>query len=646
MKTRRIIVVLLALCLLLSLAPFSSALAANFGAKKTTEKNTAAQSADQSITRADWISDLVETFDLKVEDENAPDNYYSDLTGDEAFYQDVLAATGIGVLDIEAGMPFEPDLPATRAFAARTLNACLSLRLDEGTSYTFSESKTVDHPDDIQIAIERGWFALQNGKFFPDQAITSEESEKMLADAKSILADLHVEENYNSIYKYKVGVIEIPEGTMVASDENDVLRIENCPVSLKAGDLFVVYFGGIPCAYNAKQVTKQGSETIVKAISIAEGEVLDDIDAQGTVEAEFTQFVPYEGTEVVYINEITQETFTDPIQAEKSVQEAMTLSASASVPIKRTLSVKLTLKISNAISAAVEFTTTDPLLTYKFNLKEKSAEVMLTGRYDASVEAKADLAEAFAMDDIQLALVGVKGVGGLELSLVYELSGGGKAVYSGNFTLGVRYSQASGFSVPITGTPDSFSLEFEAGFKAGFQISLGINDVPLDLVAGYCYYEVGPTGKIKLVKYDDNQLPSKCRHCAFYLYSESGAKASFQFGAVSLEFTSKKDIWTDKNSPVRVVHHYEDGVEVPACTRDNPEFKNFFTSSDSRWGGGWSGRNGAYGLDANGEPVQIYTYTLDSAGFATITGYNGNAAALSGSFRRTVEKNRAETRTM
>ena len=626
MKARRIVVVLLILCLLLSLAPFDSAQAANFGVKQTAGGKTAA--SDQPITRAAWISELADACALTVEKDSAPDNYYSDLTGDEAYFQDVLAATNVGALDIKAGMPFEPEKPATRAFAARSLNACLGLRLDEGVSYSFSEAEAVDHPDDLQIAIERGWFALQDGKFLPDQPITAAESEAMLADAKAILADLQVDENYNSIYQYKVGVIEIPEGTLVASDADDVLHIENCPVSLKAGDLFVAYFGGIPCAYSAKEVTKQGTETIVKTTPIAEGDVLEDIDAQGVVEAEFTQFVPYEGTEVKYINEITQETYTDPIEAEKSVQEAVALSVSDSIKLKRTLSVKKKLKLTNAISATVEFTTSDPVLTYKFNLRKQTAEVYLTGRYNASIGVEADLAEAADMDEIQLALVGVKGVGGLELSLVFELTGSGKAVYSGGFTLGMSYSRASGFCDMNNVTQNSFSLEFEAGFKAGFQVSLGVNDIPDDLIEGYCYFEVGPTGKIKLVKYPDDQLPKQCVHSAYFVYMETGIRAAFKFGRLESEYTCKKDIWTEKNSPIRVVHHYEDGVEVPSCTRENPEFDHFFTNSDSRWGGGWSGRNGAYGLNANGEPVQIYTYSLDSAGFATITGYSGNASAL------------------
>ena len=31
------------------------------------------------VTRAEWLSDLVDTFEMTVEDYNYPDNYFSDL---------------------------------------------------------------------------------------------------------------------------------------------------------------------------------------------------------------------------------------------------------------------------------------------------------------------------------------------------------------------------------------------------------------------------------------------------------------------------------------------------------------------------------------------------------------------------------------
>ena len=88
------------------------------------------------MTRAEWISRVVDTFNMTVDDTSTmPDNYYSDLTTDNPYYQDILLAVEFGLIDIEAGHPFRPDDPATREFAAHTLNFALGFQLDESAGY-------------------------------------------------------------------------------------------------------------------------------------------------------------------------------------------------------------------------------------------------------------------------------------------------------------------------------------------------------------------------------------------------------------------------------------------------------------------------------------------------------------------------------
>ncbi len=75
--------------------------------------------------RAEWLSQLVKTFDMTVETDNYPDNYFYDLSDDSPYYRDILVATEFGVVDVEAGDPVNPEGEVTREFAAQTLNFCL-----------------------------------------------------------------------------------------------------------------------------------------------------------------------------------------------------------------------------------------------------------------------------------------------------------------------------------------------------------------------------------------------------------------------------------------------------------------------------------------------------------------------------------------
>ena len=110
--------------------------------------------AASTVTRAEWIEQLVDALSMTVEsDDNMPDNYFSDISEDDSYYRDILVAVEFGVIDLEEGEDFEPTKSATREFAAQTLNSALQFQLDEDSSYTFSESGDVTYPDDIQVAV-------------------------------------------------------------------------------------------------------------------------------------------------------------------------------------------------------------------------------------------------------------------------------------------------------------------------------------------------------------------------------------------------------------------------------------------------------------------------------------------------------------
>ena len=188
---------------------------------------------EKPVSRIEWVRQLVKAFDMTVEEDNYPDNYYSDMEETSAGYRDLLVAVEFGVIDLEAGSAFEPDQPATREFAAHTLNFCLGFQLDQGAEYTYAESAEVSYPDDLQVAVNRGWFALQDGKVLPQQTLTSTEATAMLKDAAAVMGLSAVSEDYNSVYKFLDGVIVFPDGTDV-SVQDDTVTIVNCPVTIQS----------------------------------------------------------------------------------------------------------------------------------------------------------------------------------------------------------------------------------------------------------------------------------------------------------------------------------------------------------------------------------------------------------------------------
>ena len=608
---KRLLSIFLAACLIFTLLPVGAL------AEETT------------VTRAEWIQSLVKIFDMTVEEGAPPENYYSDLTGDETYYRDILVAAEFGVIDTPAGEAFEPNEPATREFAAQTLNFCLGFQLGEDKQYTYAEYETVEYPDDIQVAVNRSWFALKNGNFLPQQAVTVAESEAMLKDAATILSGNTVNENYDSTYTFEKDVIVIPEGTTVDVSD-DTVTITDSPKTIAAGQMFAVYVNGIPQAFVANSVSVSGNITTVQ------GTPTDDafaaIDAQGVVTAELDQVEALEGTDLSYYVEETERAYETYDMAKAAQRRAI---GGTIKPKNISLSFKHDVTISSSIKGTISGKIKNPVIKYNINLAKGKALVSLAYDVDVTYTLKGEVSGVKSLNDIKLFYWGVPGVGGFSVTFDMELSGSIKSVQSSHEERGLSVSVKDGVQMTKSFEAKSFSIEIEATARAGIQAKAGITELPVFNV--YIYGKVGMEAKLKSATYSDSASPKRCTHFAAYLYAECGATGSVKLLSFKNSFDLKYTIFSEKNSPIRICHHYEDGKLVSDCTRGNVSawfdgngFSGYHTPSDSSYmSSGWSGGSGSVGYDRNGKPKTLYTYTLDDYKNATITEYNGNARSLS-----------------
>ncbi len=608
---KRVLSIFLAVCMVFTLLPVG------------------AMAEETTVTRAEWIQSLVKTFDMTVEEGAPPENYYSDLTGDETYYRDILVAAEFGVIDTPAGEAFEPNEPATREFAAQTLNFCLGFQLGEDKQYTYSEYETVEYPDDIQVAVNRSWFALENGNFLPQQAVTVAESEAMLKDASTVLSGNTVNENYDSTYTFEKDVIVIPEGTTVGVSD-DTVTITDSPKTIAAGQMFAVYINGIPQAFVANSVSVSGNITTVQ------GTPTDDafaaIDAQGVVTAELDQVEALEGTDLSYYVEETEKAYETYDMAKAAQRRAI---GGTIKPKNISLSFKHDVTISSSIKGTISGKIKNPVIKYNINLAKGKALVSLAYDVDVTYTLKGEVSGVKSLNDIKLFYWGVPGVGGFSVTFDMELSGSIKSVQSSHEERGLSVSVKDGVQMTKSFEAKSFSIEIEATARAGIQAKAGITELPVFNV--YIYGKVGMEAKLKSATYSDSASPKRCTHFAAYLYAECGATGSVKLLSFKNSFDLKYTIFSEKNSPIRICHHYEDGKLVSDCTRGNVSawfdgngFSGYHTPSDSSYmSSGWSGGSGSVGYDRNGKPKTLYTYTLDDYKNATITKYNGNARSLS-----------------
>ncbi len=609
-SSKRILVFMLVLSMILTGSYMPDHIIQLGHVKAATTSEMIYEGTSGTVTRAQWIHNLRVIFEMTGTSDNYPDEYYSDVTADSEYYDDIMLAVEFGVIDLEAGNEFHPDDPASRDFVAYTTNFCMGYQLEEET-YSFSDADTLLHPTDDQIAVNRGWFVLISGGYSGESQVTSTEVKTIVADAQKVKASTDVDESYDNQYEYAEGVIEVPQETEVSVDQDKVVTIKDCPVTIQEGDQFVIYLNDLPQSYKASSIEVSDGQTII--VTSETEDAIASMDAQGVMEADLGQAEPADGVDIAY----TEETSTTRM-AGKNVSAKK---ASGSKNVKDiTLSKKI--KLGKGANLVVNCTLSQLLVTYKVNTKGSNKQVYLAadGLADTSTTLNVDGLEAAGIPkSVLLGKIPIKDVG--DVSITAELGLNGKVTinYATYFTTGVEWTSNDGFRLVKKFTKKEAGIQSELNMKAGIKVAFDVTSIPL--IKGTIYAEMGGKGKITSKTYTDGKKPTTCVHISAYLYAEIGASVSIAI--VNRDYGKTLTIFDESNSPVRVCYHIEDGTLVCPCSRNPKGY--YYTSIDSRYGS----YSGGYGLNDKGEQVPVFTYTVDEDGNATITGYTGYASVLS-----------------
>ena len=584
--------------------------------------NTDADNADegddpdaQAVTRMQWISLLVSTFSMTVDADNYPDNYYSDMSAENEGYRDLMVAVEFGVVDLEAGEPFRPDDPATRDFAASTLYFCLGFQPEEDAVVTLPDE--LDDPYAAQLAVDRGWFALIDGCFAPQTPITLAEKDTMLADAAQILAGDEIDLNHENSATFADDVVVFPMGTEVES-EDDIIRIYDTSLALETEDLFVVYYGELPIVMKALSVDRQGGCYEVRATTDGTEDAVLDIDFEGLVPADLENFEPSPAQSFVTADGVLVEaeatTFTVSNVGGKTAQKKITLDKYFNL---------------GGLSTHVVANMSNIYLETKVNQSKKDYVIKLHSDTYLHTSVSGSLTGIGADGTLEIGSIPfLYGMGSLSLVYEYDIEGTLSLSWQGALVTGVSYSKGAGFRLIKSFVKKSFSVSAEMTAKLGMKASASVD---IKVMYASIWASLGGVARVKEAYYDTGS-PNHCRNLEGWMYAKVGAYASVPHVK---SYSVTEDIYTARNSPIRVHYHWEDGQLVSSCTRGK-DFKtktgsdpgNYYTDPGSRYfNPGARDAESSY-TGANGEPVVIWTYTLDDEQKATITGYKGGAASI------------------
>ncbi len=527
------------------------------------------------ITRAEWLHSLTETFNMTVEEDNYPDNYYSDISSSDSYYRDVMVAVEFGVIDLEAGEAFHPNDYTTRDFAASTLNFCLGYKLDS-EKYTFSDVSSTEHPLDAQIAINRGWFELENNKFEPTKYITVGESTLMLEDAVNTISQEKVNNNYSSKYEFADDVIVVPKSVPVSIDSEGTVTLTNYSGTISSGNTFAVYAGNVPNVYTAVTVTKTGTQTVIKTKETEYDSAVTNVNAQGTSQVLDSYFELADGVELV-------DEELEPVSSPKSFVSIGAAAGSTAVGAEGNLAIK-----SKTLSKDLKIG--DLKINLKVvlsNLNVKYIADKNTSHYMVKLDGDAAITTNVSMQDVISALGGnssvdlasysVPGVGKVAISVFLNVKGEATITYDTFFSVGIEYTKSGGCRAIKSFTKKSFTIVANVTIDAGLKIYANVNI--LELLKGEIYATTGVKVVTSVNAYDDGKKPELCINIKGWWYVTLGYSATI----VGQSYSDSLNVFNANNSPARLYAHYEDGKEVSSCTREASETK-YVSPSTTKYG--------------------------------------------------------------
>ena len=591
------------------------------------------QAAEVTITRAQWLHDLTQLFGITVKQDDYPDNYFNDIDSEDEYYQDIMTAAEFGLVDIEAGEKVRPADPVTREFALYTMNLCMGYTANVESTYDFDDQSEFIHVNDekaaeyfnaAQVAIDQGWVELEENKFMPQKNLTLSEKNIMWKDAADYLNSQVIDENYVNKAVFADGVVEIPQTTEYQFDEFNnakFVTLFNYMDGLKDGDTFALWQNGLPIIYKAVAVENNGSGLVVQISDAEDENSIDELDVQGTIEADLT--------EAVQAGEGTM-TWIEGGSAEKNYMDGREISNPRLAGSKNLTAIKRskTFTLGDGLSATVNVTIPTPVVNYKVN-GIKEVYVAMDADPTVTVTVKGDARESLGLPkSLDLVYIPFGGIGTAKLSVSLEATGQCSLSYKSKVTAGVHYRRGKGTTVVNNFEKKKKpTISARAELDATLTASVGITELPgIDASA---WGKVGSRMGLQAWTYEDDKKPAVCMDTWGYLYASAGITMKI----ASMDLGSKTVvIWDENNSPVRIANHYEDGILKNPCTRGSSNRK-YYTSSDSRYFSDASGiynSDGGTGSESTIQPRYDYTVSKNAQDedVATITKYYGSVAAI------------------
>lgn len=566
------------------------------------------------ISRGEWIQLLMQGLHKQVAaKESLAVHYFGDSEG-STYEAEIETAQMIGILppadskgfeDADQDIPlFRPEEVATREFAAYTAVKALGFQTD-GSRLNSADASELKYPAEDNVAVKQKLLVLKDNCFRPSDPFTYGDKD-VLFDAVALLNRYQnsASSKTTQSVSFERGVIQdsLKKTTRYMLTRNSdgsytvILPAATAVRNIKKGKVFVLpanssHPNGV--ALKAVSVKKQGGNYKINAQAPEVQEVLSEVSFNGQLDVKPDRFIPAEGVSCVY--NPSEGLSTGSIGGSMKVPGSWTFTVdnkklSEKATAKGTITVTIpdvTCKLKTGKGFSIEELTlsTTQKVKFKGSIDYKFAETKYKMKGGSGHEYEFSRIELGRTPPLQLGTTGLS----LEIIFFYTAGVNGSAsfTYEIQATEGFQYANGnfrnlSGFEDNL----DSFSLCGTA--KAGLGASLVLDAFELiDLVGVDA--QGGIQGKAEFTEHDMNGgvLLSEPLYCAngvinAYLSMELDKETAFgKLLSKKCHYTCSWDLITEKNSPLKLNIHLENGKKVEECTLGKGSISGSVQDADS-----------------------------------------------------------------
>ena len=550
----------------------------------------------EKLSKGEWIGLLGDQFGYT--DYETTDDYYSDVTSDYEYYDEIQACAEWKVLTEEKEL--HPEDTATWQYAIETSVRAIGIdkinKSDAGVEV--NEDNLIDFFDEKIANIKAG----DNGDNVLSAQLTTTDASLILKYAYDYANNLTLPQKLE--YTYNEAVKEASEQDIQLDSNSNTGTIQ--AGSYAEGDVIYVEATENAPASAIRINSIENNEFTYESVGMED--VYEELQVSGTFEGTVIDIEPAEGVTIGMVEEPMKKNFSyasysRPEQSMIATEGKTESNIAAPVAGSGSNNVKFTATLGSGATFTVQLS--DILVTsdvdYGILKGLKKAEANVS--FNDKVELKYASSEHYSVTQnlgtvkVQLGTTPLT----VNFSLIANVGMDGKITltYASQVVANVNYVQGRGLAKSVNNNNANCDLHAEVTLTAEPTIKVELACVG----KGIANVKV-TSGVVAIAQVDIDLLGDEPSCVDLYMYvplrwavNEDGCIMT----NISPKLKASENVWTSENSPITQRFHWEDDVLVEACTRGS---KKAVEAKD---------------VDENGEPYDEYElFEFEEISFETI----------------------------